>query len=122
MRGPALEEGGGGMLGTDAFRSFNELGGGGQSIFCVAAEDAYGRDRVSCLEAAVDAGAEFFDGARGLATWNHGQRGLVLSLAEVDLDEVHSDGFHADEHLARSRRGNGQFDQPQSFGPARLEN
>ena len=117
MRGHALEQGGGGELHTQALWDLDQLSGGNESVFRIAADDAGGRDGIAGFESG-DSGTKLFHGARRFAARDHGEGGLVNALPKVDLDEIDAGGLNADENLARSWLRDGQVDKLQSFRPA----
>ena len=117
MRRHALQQGCSRVLHAEARRNFDQLRGGNQRVLGIAADDAGGDDRIAGGKSR-NAGPELLHRARGFAAGDHGQRGFVDALAEVDLDEVDAGGFNAHQDLARSRFGDGQIGQLQNFGSA----
>ena len=117
MRSHALQHGGSGLLRAHARGNLDQLRSENERILRIAAEHT-DRGYGVALSKACNAGPQLLHRARGLAAQDQRHRRLVHTLAEIDIDEVDPDGFDADQHLPRSRLGNGQLGQLENFRPA----
>ena len=89
-----------------------------QRVLGIAAQHA-GRGHRVAGGKSRHARAQLLHRARRLAARRQRQRRLVDALAEVDLDEVDPDSFHADQHLPRRPAGEWAT-RPAQEPPARL--
>jgi hypothetical protein len=118
--GHALQDGGGGLLGGDPVRDFDEARGGCGGELGVGAGNAAPGDTVAGAEAG-DVRRYGDDGSGGFLPERVGQLGGIAAFSEVGVDEVDAGGLDGDDAVAGGGRGLEEVREGEDFGTTVLE-